>query len=134
MKGEMRRLKGKGQGYERSGEMYAPTSWQPPVPATRHPCPTHQHSGPQTWLPGPSSVLPPQPQIPGVPVLAATNRPQELRPQHWSPEETKKVVTNRVRFWIEVHGRVRERERKPVIKERDTDRSDKLIMVNRGQR
>lgn len=64
-------------------------------------------------------MLPPQPHIPGVPALGATNRPQELRPRHWSPEETKRVVMDRVRFWSEVHRRVRERGRKPVIKERD---------------
>ena len=59
-----------------------------PCSAPRHPYPTHQHPTPRTWPPVPSSARLPQPQSPGAPTLAATKRPQELRPQNWNPGET----------------------------------------------
>lgn len=59
-----------------------------PCSAPRHPYPTHQHPTPRTWPPVPSSAPLPQPQSPGAPTLAATKRPQELRPQNWNPGET----------------------------------------------
>lgn len=82
-------IAGEGAGLlEKEGGDLQPPFLAAACSAPRHPYPTHQHPAPRTWPPAPSSAPPPRPQSPGAPTLAATKRPQELRPQNWNPGET----------------------------------------------